>query len=83
MMEEQDVKDQVIRHVQFLMNERHWTVYRLAKEAGVPISTVGNLFQRGSCPSLPLLHKLLEALGITLSGFFSDIEEENRLQKNR
>ena len=31
MMEEQDVKDQVIRHVQFLMNERHWTVYRLAK----------------------------------------------------
>lgn len=53
-----------------LLNERQWTLYRLAKESGLSNSTVNNLMSRGSLPSIELTSKIARAFGLTLSEFF-------------
>lgn len=53
-----------------LMDERHWTMYKLAQEADVPWSTINNFYRRRSEPSISTLQYLCEGLGITLAQFF-------------
>ena len=48
-----------------LMDERHWSEYRLAIESGLSQSTVANIFNRSTTPSVA-------TLGITLSQFFAE-----------
>ena len=55
-----------------LMDERGWSAYRLAKEAGLPDATIGNIFRRNTLPTLPTLEAICHALGITLSQFFAE-----------
>ena len=43
-----DVKERL----QQLMDERQWTIYKVAKEAGIPWSTVRNMFKRNTEPSI-------------------------------
>lgn len=57
-----------------LMEERKWTAYKLAKECGLPQSTITNLFARSTIPSIPTLETICKGLGITLSQFFADGE---------
>lgn len=61
--------------MQQLMDEREWTIYRLAKEADIPWSTIRNMFKRGTEPSLATLESLCKAFGVTLAQFF-DAENE-------
>ena len=55
-----------------LMRERGWTEYRLAKESGLSQSTIANLFQRNTIPSISTLESICTGFGITLAQFFSD-----------
>lgn len=55
-----------------LMDQRHWSIYKLAKESDIPYSSLNNLFQRNTEPTLPTLRKICTGLGISLSDFFSD-----------
>lgn len=54
------------------MKLRRWTEYRLVKETKLPASTLANIFHRGTTPSIPTLEIICDALGISLSQFFSD-----------
>ena len=56
--------------LQQLMDERGWTIYRLAKEGGIPWSTARNMFKRNNDPSIFTLENICKGLGITLSQFF-------------
>ena len=58
--------------LELLMNERKWSIYKLAKESDIPYSSLNNLFQRNTEPTLPTLRKICAGLGISLSDFFSD-----------
>lgn len=58
--------------LEMLMNERKWSIYKLAKESDIPYSSLNNLFQRNTEPTLPTLRKICSGLGISLSDFFSD-----------
>ena len=61
-----------LERIRELLQERGWSVYRLAQEAGVPQSTLANLFLRNNVPTLPTLERICQALGITLQEFFTE-----------
>ncbi|MBQ8953974.1 MAG: helix-turn-helix transcriptional regulator [Clostridia bacterium] len=62
--------------LQQLMDERGWTIYRLAKEADIPWSTVRNMFKRNTEPSITTLESICRGMGLTLPQFF---DEDNQM----
>lgn len=60
----------IIAHIESLTKERGWSQYRLAKEANLPQTTIANIFNRGTTPSIATLEMLCKAFNITLSEFF-------------
>ncbi len=50
-----------------LMQARGWSLYRLAKESGVSWSTIRNMFERNTEPTVPTLEAICNGLGITLA----------------
>lgn len=69
--------------IRALMEARGWTVYKLAKESGVSWSTVRNMFNRNTEPTVPTLEALCKGLGITLTELLlgSDYPELTEEQK--
>ena len=64
------------KRIRELMEERGWTDYRLANEAGLSHSTVTNMFNRNNAPTLPTLEAVCKAFRITLGQFFSEGNED-------
>lgn len=58
--------------VKQIMKVRGWSEYRLAKESGVPQSTISNIFNRNYQPSIASLELICKSFGITLAQFFAD-----------
>ena len=50
-----------LERIRTLLEERGWSVYRLAQEAGVPQSTLANLFLRNNMPTVPTLERICMA----------------------
>jgi len=64
--------------------QRGWSMYELAKEAGITQSTLTSMMQRGNPPKIDTLECICEAFGITLSQFFMDESEgEHSLTDNQ
>lgn len=61
--------------MQQLMDERGWTIYKVAKEADIPWSTVRNMFKRNTEPSIATLECICRGLGMTLPQFF-DVDNQ-------
>ena len=57
-----------------LQNQRGWSDYKIAKEAGLSPNTVSNIYRRNNTPSLNTLEALCKAFGITMSQFFAEDE---------
>ncbi|MCH5161919.1 MAG: helix-turn-helix transcriptional regulator [Clostridiales bacterium] len=54
------------------LDERGITLYRLAKDACVPASTLQNLYRdHTKSPTVALVFKLTDALGVSIQEFFS------------
>lgn len=56
--------------------EKGWTNYRLAKESGIPNSTVHNILHNVTAPSVVSLIKICDGFGITMAQFFADDGEK-------
>lgn len=65
------------KRIRELMNERNWTEYRLAVNSGLSQSTIANLFNRNTVPSVATLEAICGGLGISLAQFFA---EENMVE---
>ena len=52
-----------------LMAERKWSEYRLAIASGLSQSTVANIFNRNTTPSIATLESICAGFGITLLCF--------------
>lgn len=57
-----------------LLDERGWSVYRLAKNCGLSESTLANVFKRNTVPTITTLERICDGFGITLSQFFAEGE---------
>ncbi len=66
----------VLKKINKLRLEKGWSVYRLSVESGVPQSTITNMFNRETLPSITTLESICAALGITMSEFFKEDEME-------
>ncbi len=73
----------VIERIEVLCNARGWTYYRLAKESGIPYSTLSTMLRKTNTPSVPSLSKLCDGFGITLAQFFSDEDEVSLLTQDQ
>ena len=68
-----DISDNnVLAKIKMLYQQKGWSVYRLAKESGLAYSSLNNMIQRNTQPSIPTLRKICNGLGISLSEFFED-----------
>ena len=63
-----------LQRLRRLLDERGWSVYRLAKNCGLSVSTLANVFKRNTVPTITTLERICEGFGITLSQFFADGE---------
>lgn len=54
-----------------ILKERKWTLYRLAKEADLPYSTLRNLYVRNTEPTFSTLKKICDGLNIDMQVFLS------------
>lgn len=66
-MIEQDVLDRI----QQLLTFKHWSLYKLAKQSDIPYSSLNNIFNRQTCPTMVTLEKICHGFNISLSEFFS------------
>ena len=66
-----DVKERI----QQLIDERGWSIYRLAKETNVSWSTLRNMFKRNNDPSIYTLECICKGMGMTLPQFF-DVDNQ-------
>lgn len=61
----------VLERLRQLLQERGWSVYKVAQEAGLSQKTVYNIYYRNTMPSIPTLEALCKAFGMTIAQFFS------------
>ena len=67
------------QRIRQLMDERGWTIYRLAQESKLSQTTISNIFKRNNQPSLPTVNAICDACGITLAQFFAEDDPANTL----
>lgn len=60
------------QRIRKLMQERQWSEYRLAIASGLSQSTVANIFNRNTTPSVATLEAICGGFGITLAQFFAE-----------
>ena len=65
-----------LNRIQELLKERNWSMYTLSQRAGIPQSTLSNLFLRCNSPTIPTLERICGAFGITLEEFFHEESEK-------
>lgn len=73
----------VISRIDTLCKARSWSYYRLAKESGIPYSTLNTMLHKSYVPTVPSLIKLCDGFGITLAQFFSERDETSLLTQNQ
>ncbi|MBD5395891.1 MAG: helix-turn-helix transcriptional regulator [Lachnospiraceae bacterium] len=64
-------ENNVLNRIRYFLEFKHWTIYKLAKESGLSYSSLNNIFNRNTCPSVITLEKICKGLNISLSEFFS------------
>lgn len=67
-------EEYVINKLEKLCRDRRISRYRLAQETGLSQSTIANMMQGNTMPTISTLAITCEALGISLSQFFLEDE---------
>ena len=64
----------ILKKINMLRFEWNWSIYRLSIESGLSQSTLTNMFNRETLPSITSLECICSAYNITLSEFFKEDE---------
>ena len=73
-------ENSVLHRIKYFLEFKHWSIYKLSKESGLSYSSLNNIFNRNTCPSVMTLEKICNGLQISLSDFFA--YGENPLQSD-
>lgn len=65
-----------------LMEIKNISEYRLAKLSGLSQSTISNIFNRNTAPTIPTIEAICNGLGITMAQFFADDSQESPIYLN-
>lgn len=60
------------KRIKELMAERGWSEYRLAIASDLSQSTIANIFNRNTTPSVATLESICAGFGITMAQFFAE-----------
>lgn len=64
--------NKLLSKIQALLDERNWSLYRLAKESNISYSSLNSLFLKNNQPTVATLEKVCSGFHISLSEFFAD-----------
>lgn len=73
----------VVERIKELCQARSWSYYRLAKESGIPYSTLNTMLHTTYVPTVPSLMKICDGFGITIAQFFSTGNDVAKLTKKQ
>ena len=62
----------ILNRIKTLRDERGWSNYRLAKEAGISEGSLNNMFRLNNQPTIATLEAICAGLGVSLSQFFAE-----------
>lgn len=65
----------ILKKITCMKQQRGWSNYRLAKEAGLPEGSLNNLFRLNHQPSMATLEAVCKGFGVSLSQFFADDDD--------
>lgn len=69
-----------IRRIRELMEKNDYNMYRLAKKAGISLSTLSSMFDKNTDPRVQTIEKICSACDISMAQFFErtsrDLTEE-------
>ena len=69
----------VLKKINNMRLEKGWSVYRLSLESGISQSTLTNMFNRETLPSITTLECICHAFGITMAEFFKEAASEQKI----
>ncbi len=72
----------VLKRINELRLAKNWSVYRLSVEADLPQSTITNMINRETLPSITTLDAICKAFDISLSEFFREEKENEHTDYN-
>ena len=73
----------MIARIRQLCAKKGWSYYRLAKESGIPYSTLNTMMLKTNAPSITTLSKICNGLGVTLAQFFDEQSEPEMLTREQ
>lgn len=72
-------KNDTLNRINYFLDQKGWTIYRLAQKSDLSYSSLNNIFVRNTEPTIATLRKICSGLGITLYVFFEqDINEDTK-----
>ncbi len=74
----------ILKKINQMRLDRNWSIYRLSVESGISQSTLTNMFNRETLPSITTLECICSAFGISMSDFFKEdsSDKDNEAEKN-
>lgn len=79
-------KKEIIRRIKYLCKKQNLSQYELAKKSGLSVSSISNIFNRGTAPDIVNLQKIVyNGFGISMGEFFeekdSPVKMDERAEK--
>jgi len=65
--------NETLIRIKELLQNHHWTLYRLSKESGIPYSSLYSMFNKNTQPTMSTLEKICAAFQIDMTDFFSNL----------
>lgn len=76
-------KFDVLKRIDDERIKRGWTEYTLAKNAGLPQSTISTWYRKKLQPSVASIEKICNGLGISMAQFFAEEDYEQTMTQKQ